>query len=789
MKAGCINMKTKLQQFLILFTIALSTFTLANKTLFPTVDATYVEGAITQDTVWTLVESPFILSKDVTVYPNATLTIEPGVEVRFGQDLSLSISGRLYANGTSKTITFTSNMEQPSEGDWNTIKFGGTEKSTLIDCFIAYAKDGILAENGAVEVEDSTIKLCSQNGINGTNSELTVQDSTIMENTWNGICVIGNGQTNIQRNTIMANGNGILLTGTQTSGVNINQNKISANTQNGIQIDAENHNDITIANNDISSNDMGFNISSPKSTNITENSISYNNVGMFYNNGGHTAYYNDIYGNEMGMDVSVELDATVNAEYNYWGDSSGPYHESLNPTGKGNRVGGNGVNLDFIFFLTKPIDYINVPPTANLLTDKNLVLPDDIIMFFATNSVDEGSINWYYFDFGDGNASGWTTLSVFTHRYYSAAAYVATARVMDDFGAISSDTVTINVQEGLLPLSVGLDISDYVVRAGEQVSITAYVTSGTVAQENAAVTLFAVKGENFSSGLTGATGYFTATFTAPNVTQMTNVRIIATASKSGYTDCSDHEYLEISPVLAVEVFAVPNAIKRGETAEVTVYVKSNGQPVEDAVVDVSSDSGSLSTTTGTTNPNGTVSFVFTAPQTAILLDVNITATATKSGYIEGEGQTMVTVYPSTLNVQMEVSATTIKSGETATVTVHVIDEEDATPIANASVTVSSSHGNFLVMSKTTDPEGSCAFVFNSPQTTAQLSVIITANVTKNGYMDEGSQTTITVTPKIAEAEGGWPITTILLIIIPIAIVVIVAVLIKLKVITVTSEEE
>jgi len=103
--------------------------------------------------------------------------------------------------------------------------------------------------------------------------------------------------------------------------------------------------------------------------------------------------------------------------------------------------------------------------------------------------------------------------------------------------------------------------------------------------------------------------------------------------------------------------------------------------------------------------------------------------------------------------------------------------------------MSSSYGNFSVMSKTTDSEGSCAFVFNAPQTTAQLSVIITANVTKNGYMDGGNQTTITVTPKIGEAEGGWPITTILLIIIPIAIVVIVAVLIKLKIITVTSEEE
>ncbi|MDI6847990.1 MAG: hypothetical protein QMD23_07700, partial [Candidatus Bathyarchaeia archaeon] len=91
-----------------------------------------------------------------------------------------------------------------------------------------------------------------------------------------------------------------------------------------------------------------------------------------------------------------------------------------------------------------------------------------------------------------------------------------------------------------------------------------------------------------------------------------------------------------------------------------------------------------------------------------------------------------------------------------------------------------------VMTNTTDSKGSCTFLFNAPQTTAQLPIIITANVTKNGYTSGEKQTTITVTP---ETEGGWPITTILLIIIPIAIVVIMVVLIKLKIIELSLEEE
>ena len=84
-------MKKQLKMLLILLTIASSIFSFANRTLFTIVNATYVEGPITQDTIWTRVDSPFVVSKDVTVYSNATLTIEPDVEVKFEYPLYLHI--------------------------------------------------------------------------------------------------------------------------------------------------------------------------------------------------------------------------------------------------------------------------------------------------------------------------------------------------------------------------------------------------------------------------------------------------------------------------------------------------------------------------------------------------------------------------------------------------------------------------------------------------------------------------------------------------------------------------
>lgn len=56
------------------------------------------------------------------------------------------------------------------------------------------------------------------------------------------------------------------------------------------------------------------------------------------------------------------------------------------------------------------------------------------ITFDASNSTDDGRINYYFFDFGDGKNSGWTTLPLVTHKYSSSGTYYATLIVGDDYG-------------------------------------------------------------------------------------------------------------------------------------------------------------------------------------------------------------------------------------------------------------------------------------------------------------------------------------------------------------------
>jgi len=783
-------MKKQLKLLSLLVVIIAGTFSLANKMLFPSVNATYIEGPITQDTVWTLTDSPFVVSNNVTVLSTATLTIEPGVEVRFGGAFWIIVEGRLNAIGTqNNNITFTSNKEQPEPGDWGTIKFIGANQSTLAYCLVKYATNGTTVENGNLVIQNSEISENSQNGITIIKGQVEVEKSTIAKNLAAGISVTGDSQVTIQNNILRVNTDGILLTGNSTSGVNIRQNLVLLNTRSGVQLGANDYSNLVILNNTLSANNYGFYISGNARTAITDNSISYNTVGFFYEQANqHDAHFNDIYGNQYGMDAASNA-IIINATYNYWGHESGPHHVTLNPAGKGNPVGGNGENIDFIFFLTAPIGYINQRPVARLLTDKNLVPPNQIVTLIATNSSDDRRVDQYLYDFGDGTNSGWTTLSIFVHKYSSTGTYTAGVTVMDDFGVTNDGATSVQISvEVLTPIDVSLTLSPSTIFSDGQVSITVQASVGASPIENANIKLVSITVGSFASswGSTNSTGYFTTTFTASNVAQQTNLRIIATASQSGYADGSDYKYLQVLPQLSVQVTADPNSIKSEATSNVTIHVTHNANPISDAAVRISSDSGSFSKETGYTDLNGDLAFIFTAPQTMTQINATIIATATKSGYFEGMDQTKITVNPRTLAVQITASQSTVESEATLDMTVHV--SEDANPVVEAVVTVSSNQGGNFSSTGNTDSNGDFIFVFSAPKTTTQVDILVTATATKSGYVDGVGQTNIVVTPPPQPSVvAGLPWTTILLIVIPIIVVVIVAVLIKKGIIVIASE--
>jgi hypothetical protein len=785
-------MKKKFTALFILMIMGLGIFELIGLEFLSCAKATYMEGLIVQDTIWTLVDSPYIISKNVTVFPNVTLTLEPGVEVRFGGEFSLIVQGRLVATGTNeKVIRFTSNKENKESGDWNAIVFWdnqSSKQSLLSNCIIEYGKNGILLGNGVVKIRETILQFNSESGIKILDGSIEVVNNEILTNP-KGIEIFGGDYVIIQNNYISSNGDGINLA-TNFTGVallSIEQNKIFLNNNAGINIEAEEFYNINIRNNIISQNNYGVYISTNSSTSISRNYITNNIVGMYYDTGEeHKVHFNDIFGNSLGMDVAEET--FVNATYNYWGDETGPYHPSLNPYGRGNPVGGNGVNLDFLFYLTKPVDYLNTPPTAVLWTDINLAAPNQPITFVGTDSYDDGQVNSYFFDFGDGTNSSWTTLSVVTHNYTTTGTYIASLKVMDDFGVESPIAwITITVQN-LPSLNVFFTLSSNVANYNDTIALLVNVLSGTDPVENATVTLYSIKGGEFSNslGFTNSTGHFETFLRATNVTGITDVRIIASAAKSGFTDGSYYDYLRIYPPkkLELEVSSDPDSFVILSDVDLTllVEVSHEANPVGDANVSITTSYENV-TQEAKTDEQGQITFTFRTPLVNMQTNITFVVTAEKQGYLKDTKVFNLTINPRTFSIQTSISE--VEAGEPATIDVYVKCKEDNKPVGNATIRLISTYEDFSNLTTVTDNNGYGHLSLLIPETSVEINIDLVVSVTKDGYAIGTKLISITVTPKPWE----WPWIYTVLIIVCIGVAAAIVILVKLKIIMVFVEEE
>jgi uncharacterized repeat protein (TIGR01451 family) len=154
---------------------------------------TAVSGPITVPTTWTLLNSPYIVTGDVTIEGGGVLTIEPGVEVRFDAGTQLRVrTGPLYAEGTStQPITFTANTAAPSRGYWDGILLDDTSlPSALSHCVVQYAVTGVAGG----DTDSHTIEYCtvrhngdgtdwsSGGGIHFAGDELTIANNLVYDN-------------------------------------------------------------------------------------------------------------------------------------------------------------------------------------------------------------------------------------------------------------------------------------------------------------------------------------------------------------------------------------------------------------------------------------------------------------------------------------------------------------------------------------------------------------------------------------------------------------------------------
>lgn len=147
-------------------------------------------GTLTGAQVWENAGVAYTVKGSISIAASATLTIQPGVEVKFAQFAGLVVQGRILAVGTGAApINF--HGTTPGRGWWDGIRIVGTSGARISGSTFDHVSitdggayyGGIYAEYGDVSVANSTISTNTGSGIYAwTGVGIQVSNSTLSDN-------------------------------------------------------------------------------------------------------------------------------------------------------------------------------------------------------------------------------------------------------------------------------------------------------------------------------------------------------------------------------------------------------------------------------------------------------------------------------------------------------------------------------------------------------------------------------------------------------------------------------
>jgi parallel beta-helix repeat protein/YD repeat-containing protein len=233
----------------------LTTLSQPTPTPYPAATATpvlnVVGGTISANTVWFASSSPYVVNNTVTVNNGVSLTIQPGVVVKFQPNTGLIVNGALMAAGaTTNPIVFTSFRDDqyggdtngdgarttPGPGNWSGITLGSAASlSTLSNVLIRYASTGIQVQGSSPTITNSTISNDSGSAIWVTNAGAPVLQSDILSDNLSAGLTLS-GSSPIVLNDVFVNNDGAAISMDANSLPNNAGSQAYYNLLNGIQV-------------------------------------------------------------------------------------------------------------------------------------------------------------------------------------------------------------------------------------------------------------------------------------------------------------------------------------------------------------------------------------------------------------------------------------------------------------------------------------------------------------------------------------------------------------------------
>ena len=194
-----------------------------------------------------------------------------------------------------------------------------------------------------------------------------------------------------------------------------------------------------------------------------------------------TIDYNDFI-NIIGYGIENENTTTIDAENNFWGHESGPYHPTLNPNGQGCEVSDN---VDFEPWSTEPNNFTPEAPTI-------ITQPQDVTVNIGESAtfdvVAEGTFPLIYqWKKGGTNINGATNSSYTINNVSMNDEGSYSCLVSNTYGQILSDEATLTVNNNqlltadiILPFAEEhMELNDNEISPGEIIGVKVTITNNT----------------------------------------------------------------------------------------------------------------------------------------------------------------------------------------------------------------------------------------------------------------------------------------------------------------------
>jgi hypothetical protein len=287
--------------------------------------ATDVYGQIAANTTWLATNSPYIVTGSILVNTGVTLTIEPGVTVKFNTAKAIQVDGKLVARGTAGSrIIFTSSATVVNKGDWSYIKVTSSGVKTSFDGTGTYL-DGTIFEYCTIEYGGGS---GAQGMLWADTAGLYVNYCTIQNSGVHGLLTQTSGNLMVSNCEIKNNSSDGINAAGGVDGVIIKNNTVSLNTSVGVNCSGNN---VDISTNTVTGNNFSGLYCSGKNVNILNNTITDNGVGAYTSHAG-------IYLAAAGDGTSTITGNTITGNSGY--HTGGIYASQVNLVA-GNTISGN----------------------------------------------------------------------------------------------------------------------------------------------------------------------------------------------------------------------------------------------------------------------------------------------------------------------------------------------------------------------------------------------------------------------------------------------------------------